>query len=237
MQRTRKRTYASRISARASSRPQKKGRALSTAPRWAALRPGVNYTVQPTLRCKLTYCDYYTINPGAGGAAGVYVFSANGLYDPNITGVGHQPAGFDELMAIWSEYIVIGSTIKTYFRCTESQQPGMIAIAVKKSATALNDLRIYIENGEIVHGKVEGFDSGGPSIASLSYRCDMNQAKTNLLTDPDFLGTASANPFEQRYYHVIVQAFDATSDLAAWQMWTEIEYDVLLRDRITTNLS
>lgn len=237
MLRSRKRTYGGKTASRSISRAAKKPRALSTVPRWATLRSGANYTVQPTLRAKLTYSEYYTINPGAGGAAGVYIFSANGLYDPNITGVGHQPTGFDQLMAIWAEYVVVGSTIRTYFRCTEAQQPAMVAVAVRRDTTTDPDLRKYIENGEIEYTKVEGYEAGGPSIAQVRYKCDMRQAKTNVLTDPDFFGTAAGNPPEQRYYHVIVAAYDATSDLATWQMWTEIEYDVIFRDRITTNLS
>lgn len=231
------RTYGGKANSGSTYRAPKRNRSLSTVPRWATLRSGANYAVQPTLRAKLIYSEYYTVNPGAGGAAGTYIFSANGLYDPNITGVGHQPTGFDQIMAIWGEYVVVGSTIKTYFRCPESQQPALVGIAVRRDTSTSVDMRQYIENGEIEYTKCEGYDAGGQSIAMVKYKCDMRQAKTNVLTDPDFFGTAAANPPEQRYYHIIIQAYDATSDLQTWQMWTEIEYDVIFRDRITTNLS
>lgn len=38
---------------------------------------------------------FIDLNPGALGSNAPYTFSANGLYDPNITGSGHQPIGFD----------------------------------------------------------------------------------------------------------------------------------------------
>lgn len=59
----------------------------------------------------LRYTDPVTINP-AIGAAGGWAFSANGLFDPNITGTGHQPMGFDQLMAFYNHYEVIGARIK-----------------------------------------------------------------------------------------------------------------------------
>ena len=36
---------------------------------------------------KLRYCENISVDPGAG-VAGTYTYSANGLYDPNISGTG-----------------------------------------------------------------------------------------------------------------------------------------------------
>ena len=58
----------------------------------------------------LLYSDQITLNPAAGTVS-KHVFSANGLFDPNITGVGHQPRGFDQYMALYNHYTVIGARI------------------------------------------------------------------------------------------------------------------------------
>jgi len=53
---------------------------------------------------------YYTfengvgLNPAIGAAAG-YVFNLNSLHDPNTSGVGHQPTGFDQLIAIYEQLL------------------------------------------------------------------------------------------------------------------------------------
>ncbi len=35
-----------------------------------------------------------------------YVFRLNSLYDPDLTGTGHQPYGFDQFAALYSRYKV-----------------------------------------------------------------------------------------------------------------------------------
>jgi len=42
-------------------------------------------------------------------------FSLNSLYDPDITGVGHQPYGFDQMAALYSNYIVESASIQARF--------------------------------------------------------------------------------------------------------------------------
>lgn len=63
-------------------------------------------------KCKLKYAEEITIDVPIGGGAAVHEFRANDLYDPNITGVGHQPMGFDQLALFWNHFTVIGSRIR-----------------------------------------------------------------------------------------------------------------------------
>lgn len=58
-----------------------------------------------TKTLNLRYVEDFTLNPGILGS-NVYVFSINGLFDPNKTGTGHQPMFFDNYMAIYQNYRV-----------------------------------------------------------------------------------------------------------------------------------
>lgn len=53
----------------------------------------------------LIYSDHYTLNPGAGTYTG-QIHRLNSLFDPDYTGVGHQPRGFDQLALLYSRYRV-----------------------------------------------------------------------------------------------------------------------------------
>lgn len=60
-----------------------------------------------TYRCWLKYCETVSINPAITGVTAVHSFGANNLYDPSVTGVGHQPTPYDQLAAFFGHYRVL----------------------------------------------------------------------------------------------------------------------------------
>lgn len=65
----------------------------------------------PTIRTvTLRYCDVYT------GASGVSPFiqqmACNDCFDPDKTGIGHQPRYFDEYSALYQQYVVRKASIR-----------------------------------------------------------------------------------------------------------------------------
>lgn len=187
------------------------------------------------MRAKLIYSEAFAINAGAG-LAGVYVFSANGLYDPNVTGVGHQPAGFDEIMAIWGEFIVLGSTIKVTGRNTDPDVCQYLGIYVQRNPTTDTDWRKYVENGNGYYKVLQTLNNNDTQV--LTYSCDLNkEAGHAILDDEGFAGISVQNPSEQRYYHIVCCAFNLASDPAAVELAVEITFDVVFRDRQLTDIS
>jgi len=92
-------------------RPTKRPRGKRT--RWThRRRPYIsnNLSGMPkTRRAILRYTDHVTSITSTLGALGSYVFRANGIYDPNYTGTGHQPMGFDQWAALYNHYVVLGA--------------------------------------------------------------------------------------------------------------------------------
>ncbi len=61
----------------------------------------------PVYRCALRYAQTKTYTTGSAGVSGTEnAFSLNSLYDPDVTGVGHQPYGFDQVASLYSKYLV-----------------------------------------------------------------------------------------------------------------------------------
>lgn len=59
----------------------------------------------------LRYSTTVNIKPSVAGVAGVHQFRANGIHDPDLTGVGHQPYGHDQYSEIYNQYRVLKATI------------------------------------------------------------------------------------------------------------------------------
>lgn len=169
------------------------------------------------------------LNPTVGGIPDTYVFSLNGLYDPNITGIGHQPLGFDELMAMYNHYTVVSSRAKVQFNNTDAANACTAILQIKDTATTSTDMSTVIENGRCVYC-VLGPESGGSAVKSLSINCSMKQffGKT-IVTEHDYRGSISANPNEQVYLH-ITAAPRTTSDQDAVFVTVQIDYLALLHE-------
>lgn len=63
----------------------------------------------------------YSATVGFNCTAGVpafYQFAGNSLYDPDISGTGHQPLGFDQWSAFYNKYCVTGSKIRAVYTLT-----------------------------------------------------------------------------------------------------------------------
>jgi len=74
--------------------------------------------------CRHQYVENFDLPATATpGFARFYVFSANSIFDPNVTGVGHQPLYRDEMALVYAKYTVIQSYIRvTFFQNDGTQQ-------------------------------------------------------------------------------------------------------------------
>jgi hypothetical protein len=92
--------------------------ARATAPRISGFVHYNNNNAFPTqLRRKLRYSSIATVTGSAtvGLLGNVQKYSLNSLFDPDVTGVGHQPYAFDQLCTStgpYSRYKVIGCKVK-----------------------------------------------------------------------------------------------------------------------------
>lgn len=64
------------------------------------------------LSVKLSYVEHIPITTLGGLPYMLYNFRGNSLFDPNVTGTGHQPMYFDQYAALYNRYRVMGSAVK-----------------------------------------------------------------------------------------------------------------------------
>lgn len=88
------------------ARRPKVSRRPRRAPRRKNTTVTVNHSLQPIPQryiCKMKYCETNLTNL----ATGQYLYNINSIYDPDRTGAGHQPYGFDNLALLYNRYRVI----------------------------------------------------------------------------------------------------------------------------------
>lgn len=193
---------------------------------------GLRAPVPTKMRVKLTYTEFVKLTPGGAGSAAINVYSGNGMYDPNISGVGHQPRGFDELMALYDHYVVTGSTCTVSFVNTGTAEANICFIRLKDKQTEDSDL---VANTEAAYSKyaLYAVNQQHPNTNhnyNLVSRANVGKflGRGNVLSDPELKGTTSANPTEQCYFHVGAVGLDSAAAGSVTDCFVTIQYTAWL---------
>lgn len=178
---------------------------------------------------KLKYHEQLQMNPGIAGIPATYVFSANGCYDPNITGAGHQPRGFDQMMSLYNHYTVIKSKIIVTWMKGGSQTTSVItAISLRDSNTVESSMQDYIESRNTTYGPLAGAGNA-TKVLKKNFSAKNFLGRPHPLSEDDLRGNAVNNPVEEAYFHLVVAPTYGV-DTAAVDLNVLIEYIVMLTE-------
>lgn len=152
-----------------------------------------------------------------------YIVSCNGMYDPNLTGAGHQPMYFDQMGVLYDHYCVIGSKCKFTF-C-----PTTVPTGQTRAAAYVNDdgsvtasiIETVSENS--LGSRIVAIPPGDNKSRSITLKWSAKKYfPGSTLANVNLQGTTSANPTEASTYVIGFQ-----SDLTSTQEMTitiELEY-------------
>lgn len=169
--------------------------------------------LKPVQFARLRYQeDLVDLDPGALGATATVVFNANGVYDPYYSFGGHQPLGFDQLIALYYYCAVYKSVITVHFLNTDPNYNQIVGVHCSRGLGS--DGRSMIELQSTVFDVIssrgtiptatDGYGSGSKCESTLTYTYnhkDQFGARMDI-TDPSFNNTAGANPSEPAFFNV-----------------------------------
>lgn len=201
---TRKRTYKRRYKKKSPS---------------SAMGPLAN-----TLKANLIYSERFTLNPGVGGIIATQVFSANGVFDPNISGTGHQPRGFDQLMTLYDHVIVIGAKITLQVQNTDGIEAANVVLTLRDNDSvdiAPDNIMEY----RFIKNKIFGPLGSGGNVGTVQLACNPNRflGRSKPLSDPQLKNSVAANPTEGAFFHVSVFP-SSSADMGDIDIYARIEY-------------
>jgi len=171
----------------------------------------------------LRYQDNFNL-VSTSGVVSSYVFSCNGLYDPNITGTGHQPAGFDQMMLSYEHYCVSKARIMVTFQAATANVYPTVAVSQRAASTPNTVIQQNIEDGLIITERLHPVNVAN-SVVTISMSTNIAQfgGVTKLLDNSDYRGNISSNPTEQSYFHVQTWSLDANTSTTVCEVVIEYE--------------
>lgn len=172
---------------------------------------------------RLKYAETVNVAIGVSGL-GSYLYSCNGMYDPNITGTGHQPMYFDQWSAMYNHYTVLKSTMKaTVVANTTGATIFSLGQDDDTTINAANSYTIWERPGyqtKVVNSPVE------PSGTSLWSKWDAKKVfGADPQSDPALQGSATSNPTEQTFYVIYFDTLPSTTVTVLVEIWYDVVWD------------
>lgn len=185
------------------------------------------------IRIKLKYNTYVSL-AGTLGVPFSQIYQ-NSLNDPDLTGSGQQPLGFDQWSNFYSKYRVNGMAISIQGGNTNSNTPLLFSVypALTSSLPSTPDAVFSQPYSKTVSVPQA---SGNSKVTIKNYMSTKKiYGYTNIDQEDDFTADYNANPVNLWYF--IVYGYSSNSSIPTFQGIVRITYYVELFDRVSFNMS
>jgi len=207
-------------------------RAKKAVRRGGQVTTTVNRSLQPfpsRYICKMKYCESINAAGGPSGAGyGNYQFLANSIWDPNATGIGHQPYGMDTMTALYNRYRVISCRYAISGTVTSGTTEVNSIIGVlpaNEGATVTGGINEFQENprSKFITQYVgnEKVLKGNVYIPAL-----VGRTKTQYMSDDRYQAQTNASPAENAVMNIYFGFMDGTLATATADLNITLEYTV-----------
>lgn len=198
----------------------------------------IGRTLQPSsIVRKLKSSMFFALNPAAGAISTLYCH-LNSAYDPmgSISGT-RQPLGFDQYMALYNRYTVIGWKVTLEAVSTDNTNPLVIGFTPSVTSTALTTVYHYKE----LPGTVQRILTPDIDKTALATKGSVKRwlcpSGGKLVTEADYSGTASTDPSRILSGHFYAQAMDESADPANVNFVVTLTQIVVFHNPITPSRS
>lgn len=216
---------------RKSRRPNKKKRVRRR--RKAKIPLGIMPTNSKVV--KLVYKDDWTLNAVTADIAYQAYFSACSLYDPDRTGVGHQPKNFDQMAQYYQHYTVLGAKLSIRGINAGGTDVPMMVFAIKTDSIAPSNLASKNQLLEAAGSKYMYLGKDGKDshlTSTYSKKKTWGKSATDKLT-----ATTTASPADEIFWQVSAINTKSGQIPDVVPIIVTIEYIALFTERIQLDVS
>jgi len=186
-----------------------------------------------TMKVNLKYFDQVSLNPVTGSQTNGYVMRANDIFDPDVQLGGHQPMGFDQYMALYTRFRVVGAKISCTFVANDStslNSSALCGILKSTSSSFSGTVNTTIENDKCVYRVIQLGDTSRP--LTLKYSTKKSQGIKNIMDNYELSGTVIGSPAIQDYFHVWTGNVNPSNDAEPVDIQIHISYSVIFSDPV-----
>ncbi len=182
-----------------------------------------------SLRVKLVYAESVTLV--SASASGTYTFLGNDLYDPNFSGTGHQPRGFDQYSALYNRFRVLGSKIEIFPETQSSTVRAMVSVIPSNIAMSISGMHSALEAPlvkQTLPFNVYTSNVGLAHAASTSEILGIPEAQ--VWSADRVQSTIAASPADPWLWYIVAGSVDELSNVTVDAL-VKITYDAVFFDR------
>lgn len=171
-------------------------------------------------RVLFRYTESINVPSTQPGTFSTFKFRANSIQDPNLTGVGHRPYGYNQYSRIYNHYRVEKSMIRVAW--VNTNNAALVGVALTDDATDLGDYNsIFEQKGcrRMVIG-----DSISTTQDSNTTSLAFNRPLTYLSNVSNTNANMGQNPTEIAIFSLYVRAVDPTLGTNQTTCMVSIDY-------------
>lgn len=223
----------------------KTGRVVEPAKRAKRKQPPKKYRtknalqpwIQPkTMYCELKYVQTCTLTPSTG-SMGIHRFRANSIYDPDLTGTGHQPMFRDQMADLYNHYIVLGSTMEAVIWTEDITTHYVSVVGISQVDDAVTTLTSVIQLLEQNTTRYKLMRNSALSGEKTMVKCRSNWSckKWFGLKDPiddkgEYGAAMTASPTDEALFLIFANYPDMTTEVPPLKCLVTIKYFVQLSE-------
>lgn len=173
------------------------------------------------------YVETISISTPSVASYNGYQYRANGMFDPRVGTGGHQPLGYDQMVALYNHWTVIGSRIRFKIVRDKSTDSRVIQACtyLDDDSTLPPTYEALLEQNRlrsVVMGSATSTGEGERFITLSNKFSARKQFGTGALSKDSLQGSATADPTEQSYFVLAVTSPSSVAQSLIVQV--EIEY-------------
>ncbi len=191
----------------------------------------------PQIRRRLKYADLFQLATAAstGNFGAEQRFRVNSLYDPDYSGTGHQPYGYDQISNLYNKYRVDRVWFKIIFTTPGSAADVLCAASISPGTSAALATFAPAVPLEWPNTMVGHLSSSGERKVVLTGTIDLavlcGVPRHKYESEDSYSAAVGANPSQVALLSFAVASFSGSASQAT-SVLCELEYDAVLYERV-----